>query len=579
MIAQAIKKGAEKNTLRLIGFKVLLAWHYLVLFSPLLIGSIEADSFSFFYQRQLTLYFFVAVTFLIMMFISKRFLHKNKTMPSVILIGSVGALAMLSTLGSALVLDSSLVWLRLGVTAFLGFIQAFLMVLWLHYYQVAAGSHLYRSFAVDMIFGAVIGFFACMLKYPVSLIVIVVLPLIATISLLYNWWSVKPQKNLDEKSEVLLKTKLSQKTILAFFVKTSVPTAIFALIFGLLQGAFIESEIALLMADNPAVILGISVCGILLLLIPENLRNHLSIDIIQRFSMLFFVSGIIVLSFLMSDMSIIAAEIIIMAGFNLFDFAGLILAITVSKRLHLKSFVFVGAARALTYLGLACGLLSGRQIMVFFGGGSFMLLAVSGIAIVLIVATSLIPFYAVESVDKSVQEALKTIEPEKLDGRELENTTTKSIAKDKGSHGLMESKKPKTVPDVQDQHEKKALSVKAEESQQKKPSKGNARKGGIPTHNGVAPENAKRDTPWRRVCHEIAVLYKLSPRETEIFLLIAKGRNAEYLQQKLVISTHTAKTHIANIYHKLGVHSSQEMLSLVESFKEQDKKVHHNQHH
>lgn len=77
-------------------------------------------------------------------------------------------------------------------------------------------------------------------------------------------------------------------------------------------------------------------------------------------------------------------------------------------------------------------------------------------------------------------------------------------------------------------------------------------------------------TPWRRTCQGIADLYKLSPRETEIFFLIAKGRNAEFVQQKLVISMHTAKTHIANIYHKLGVHSSQEMLSLIETFREED---------
>lgn len=72
----------------------------------------------------------------------------------------------------------------------------------------------------------------------------------------------------------------------------------------------------------------------------------------------------------------------------------------------------------------------------------------------------------------------------------------------------------------------------------------------------------------------MAELYKLSPRETEIFFLIAKGRNAEYVQKTLIISLHTAKTHIANIYHKLGVHSSQEMLSLIETFREQDSKSH-----
>ena len=83
-------------------------------------------------------------------------------------------------------------------------------------------------------------------------------------------------------------------------------------------------------------------------------------------------------------------------------------------------------------------------------------------------------------------------------------------------------------------------------------------------------EPKRADTPWRRTCRGIAELYKLSSRETEIFFLIAKGRNAEYVQQKLVISMHTAKTHIANIYHKLGVHSSQEMLSLIETFREED---------
>ena len=38
-------------------------------------------------------------------------------------------------------------------------------------------------------------------------------------------------------------------------------------------------------------------------------------------------------------------------------------------------------------------------------------------------------------------------------------------------------------------------------------------------------------------------------------------------RKKLVISTHTAKSHIANIYRKLEVHSSQELLDLVEEIR------------
>ena len=45
---------------------------------------------------------------------------------------------------------------------------------------------------------------------------------------------------------------------------------------------------------------------------------------------------------------------------------------------------------------------------------------------------------------------------------------------------------------------------------------------------------------------------------------LAKGRNADYITEKLIISSHTAKAHIYNIYQKTGVHSRQELMDLVE---------------
>ncbi len=82
-----------------------------------------------------------------------------------------------------------------------------------------------------------------------------------------------------------------------------------------------------------------------------------------------------------------------------------------------------------------------------------------------------------------------------------------------------------------------------------------------------APAGQRRNAPWRAACDEIVSRYRLSRREAEIFSLISKGRNAEYVSTELVISIHTAKTHIANIYQKLGVHSSQEMLDLIDVFR------------
>ena len=70
---------------------------------------------------------------------------------------------------------------------------------------------------------------------------------------------------------------------------------------------------------------------------------------------------------------------------------------------------------------------------------------------------------------------------------------------------------------------------------------------------------------WSRACEELAEQYKLSPRQKEIFLLLAKGRNVQFIRDELVLSTPTVKSHIYNIYQKMGVHSHQELIDMVEN--------------
>ena len=65
-------------------------------------------------------------------------------------------------------------------------------------------------------------------------------------------------------------------------------------------------------------------------------------------------------------------------------------------------------------------------------------------------------------------------------------------------------------------------------------------------------------------CEIVARKYGLSNRQGEVLFMLAKGRNADYITEKLVISSHTAKAHIYNIYQKTGVHSRQELMDLVE---------------
>lgn len=67
------------------------------------------------------------------------------------------------------------------------------------------------------------------------------------------------------------------------------------------------------------------------------------------------------------------------------------------------------------------------------------------------------------------------------------------------------------------------------------------------------------------VCMDsIAREFGLSPRETEVVELLAKGRSLPFIQNELYISAGTAQTHARHIYKKMSVHSRQEFLDVIE---------------
>lgn len=67
-----------------------------------------------------------------------------------------------------------------------------------------------------------------------------------------------------------------------------------------------------------------------------------------------------------------------------------------------------------------------------------------------------------------------------------------------------------------------------------------------------------------RVCRQIAAVYELSPREEEMLPYFARGKSCTSIAEELNIGTATVKTHSSNIYQKLGVHSRDELIMLVE---------------
>ena len=83
-----------------------------------------------------------------------------------------------------------------------------------------------------------------------------------------------------------------------------------------------------------------------------------------------------------------------------------------------------------------------------------------------------------------------------------------------------------------------------------------------PRHDVQQPSNGFDQLPY--TCHLIAVEYDLTRREEEILQLLVRGRTASRIAETLCITTATTRTHLRNIYAKLGVHSQQDILDMYE---------------
>lgn len=64
-------------------------------------------------------------------------------------------------------------------------------------------------------------------------------------------------------------------------------------------------------------------------------------------------------------------------------------------------------------------------------------------------------------------------------------------------------------------------------------------------------------------CDVIAAEHQFTPRESEIFLLLAQGFTIPVISEKLFVSENTVKSHVKSIYQKLDVHVRSELIELV----------------
>jgi DNA-binding NarL/FixJ family response regulator len=69
------------------------------------------------------------------------------------------------------------------------------------------------------------------------------------------------------------------------------------------------------------------------------------------------------------------------------------------------------------------------------------------------------------------------------------------------------------------------------------------------------PPPGRRQEPAGAKPAEVALLGTLTPRERTVLKLLASGRDMPQIAGAMRVSEHTVRTHMQNVYSKLGVHS------------------------
>ncbi|MDO5117722.1 MAG: helix-turn-helix transcriptional regulator [Eggerthellaceae bacterium] len=86
-----------------------------------------------------------------------------------------------------------------------------------------------------------------------------------------------------------------------------------------------------------------------------------------------------------------------------------------------------------------------------------------------------------------------------------------------------------------------------------------------------APKEETKSNYFQQKIDLLATKYGLTSRQKEILAILAKGHGVDFISQELYISKATVKSHTYTIYKKMGVHTREEVMRLVEDLYIDDK--------
>lgn len=236
--------------------------------------------------------------------------------------------------------------------------------------------------------------------------------------------------------------------------------------------------------------------------------NRFNVTFVYRISVPLMVLGCTALALFFESNSAIAI-LLIGVGYEFFDVLAWVLFADMSRR-HKDGAPYVfGLGVASMFFGMAAGILAGDLIHTLVNNGTIQLTVVAMTSILSLVFTGfmLLP----ESI-------MSQLSPRRSDAKKVRKDARGEDGRDLGN-------------------------VREEDSS----------------------ESESAEEPLENRCATVAARHGLTPRESEILVLLARGRTIAIIARDLQIAKGTARTHTERIYRKLDVHKQQELIDMVEN--------------
>ena len=322
----------------------------------------------------------------------------------------------------------------------------------------------------------------------------------------------------DCETHMHLGERISTKMLL----KLATCAAVLGILTGITHGLYLGSETAALGKTFQMLNSAVPLVAALVLLGSTAAAREVSIETLYKPTAFVCIVGFALMP--LSGTSIALSFSVVSAGYTLFEILVWVILSEVASRFQFTSVQVFGFGRALVLLtGVIAGTLIANMLL-SLGVGAQLFSAVAAVAVISI---TFLRTYVLTSADIAVF------------GQNLSEEMGEVPAGAIGTIG------------------QGALSDKGSQSQT-----GTAAKRAHGQRTQTTAEPAPQKVPFQRKCAIIGEYYGLTPREVDVFRLIAAGRNSTRIQEELSISAGTVNTHSHHVFQKLDVHSQQEVIDL-----------------